>query len=398
MIYNLLKNIKYGKIYGAVEHQMSEGAEQLAVLLLKKQRNKFDVEVKTYCKTIEQVSKTVNHKQHLYLILNNSQVLSKTLAKELDEQKALQMSFPNIKADDFYYEIVQLNEFTHISVCRKEYVHLLINNYRHYSLSIVGFSLGNNSAVSLVPFLQSNHLITSNAILTIKGKQLNSIDQHTVVKRTILSINGLEITNYYTLPLASIIAYYSDNFNTNRNFESYNNKILKAFINRRIFKLSLIFGLGLLFVSLLLNFLLFDYYRGKVGILGQKSKINEVYRNELQLLNKELNSKKKLINVIANSASSKTSLYIDEISSTVPKSILLESMIFQPIATNIEQNKKVVFNEKLIFISGIAEVNQSLSNWIIKLEKLEWVDSVEIMHYGMGNNITPSFELKIGLK
>lgn len=398
MLGKALKYMKYGSYYAAVEHQSNDENKPLALLVLKKEKNEFSIETQKRLSSIKEVAETLNKNQHLYLIVNNNQVLSKSVKKELNEDKALQNGFATIKISDFYYEIVQLEDSTHISICRKEHIQKLIADYNRHQLNIIGFTLGNNTIIHLLPFLESTSVSTSNASIAIANNLITSIDLKDNIDEHPYLINGIEILNNYTLSLAAVISYYSNGFKTASNFNSYNTLISKEFAQKRFFSLGLKTGLAVLFISLLFNFLLFDYYNRHNEILTQNSQINQSYKEQLLLLNNELINKKKLADDIANSTSSKTSFYFDQIGLTVPTTISLNSIGYQPILKNIEDGKKIVLNEQTLFIKGSSSNGKNFSNWVKSLEKFDWIKSVDIVDYGTGKKLSTMFELRIAIK
>ncbi|MFA5297471.1 MAG: hypothetical protein WC389_04610 [Lutibacter sp.] len=398
MLNKVLKYIKYGSFYAAVELQSNDESEELALLVLKKEKNEFRIETQKKCSSLKEVAETINKNQHLYLIVNNNQVLSKSIKKEVSEDKVLQNAYSTIKISDFYYEIVQLEESTYISICRKEYIQKLIADYTQHHLNIIGFTLGNSTVIHLLPFLESTSISTSNASLTIANNLITSIDIDDKVDEKPYLINGIEILNNYTLSLAAIISYYSNSFKTASNFINYNSSISKEFTQKRFFSLGLRTGLVVLFISLLVNFLLFDYYNSRNETLTINSQINQSYKEQLLLLNNELNNKKKLIDDIANSTSSKTSLYFDQIGLSVPTTVSLNSIQYQPILKNIEADKKIVLNQQTLFIEGSSSNSENFSNWMKNLEKFDWIKSVDIVDYGTGKKLSTGFTLRIILK
>ncbi|HCE55590.1 MAG TPA: hypothetical protein DER05_11605 [Lutibacter sp.] len=389
--------MKYGSYYAAVEHQSNDD-NKLALLVLKKEKNEFKVETQKKLSSIKEVAETLNKNQHLYLAVNNNQVLSKSVKKELNEDKALQNGYSTIKISDFYYEIVQLEDCTHISICRKEYIQKLIDDYKQQHLNIIGFTLGNSAVIHLLPFLESTSISTSNASLAIANNLISSIDLIDKVDEHPYLINGIEILNNYTLSLAAIISYYSNGIKTASNFNSYNTLISKEFAQKRFFSLGLKTGLAVLFISLLVNFLLFDYYNGHNETLIQNSQINQSYKEQLLLLNNELNNKKKLVDDIANSTTSKTSFYFDQIGMSVPTTISLNSIGYQPVLKKIEDGKKIVLSEQTLLIKGSSSNGENFSNWVKGLEKFDWIKSVDIVDYGTGKKLGTMFELRIALK
>lgn len=394
MLNKLLKHIKYGSLYGAIEHQKYEDGEKLALLLLKKKKNEFEIEKQNQFNSFNEIIKSINKEQHLYLIVNNNHVLSKSITKILNENKAVLSAFPAIKIKDFYYEVLQLETMTHVSICRKEYINELMHSYKNQHINIIGFSLGNSIIGTIIPFISNSTFTTSNASIVANANDLVSIEFKNNATEIPYIVNGITISNNYMLSLAGIIKYYTNQNTTIANFREDNLLSSKSYTQKRFFNIGLKIGLGLLFLLLFINFILFDFYNNKITILTEKTQINLASKEKNRILYKELEIKKKLIDDIVNSTSSKTSLYFDQLGASIPATILLNSIEYQPVLKNIEEDKKVELNKNILLIKGISMKGEDFSNWIKNIENKSWVKSVNIVEYGTGKKIKTSFELK----
>jgi Tfp pilus assembly protein PilN len=398
MLNKLLKHIKYGSLYGAIEHQKYEDGEKLALLLLKKKKNEFEIETQNQFSSFNEIVKSINKEQHLYLIVNNNQVLSKSVTKKLNESKAVLSAFPAIKIKDFYYEVLQLETLTYVSICRKEYINELMHSYKNQHINIIGFSLGNSIIDTIIPFINNSPFTTSNATIATNTNNPVSIELKDNANEIPYTINGITISNNYMLSLAGIIKYYTNQNTTTANFSEINLLSSKSYTQKRFFNTGLKIGLGLLFLLLFINFILFDFYNNKITILTEKTQINLASKEKNRILYKELEIKKKLIDDIVNSTSSKTSLYFDQLGASIPATISLNSIEYQPILKKVEDGKKVELNQHILFIKGLSTKGEDFSNWIKNIEDKSWVKSVNIIEYGTGKKIKTSFELKVILE
>ena len=398
MLNKLLKHIKYGSLYGAVEYQKSDNGEKLALFLLKKKRNEFMKETQKQLNSFDELIKNLNKEQHLYIIINNNQVLSKSITKELDFNKAVQIAFPALKLNDFYYEIIQLETSTYVSICRKEYINRLLASFKNKHIHIIGFSLGNSAITALHSIINFSNFSTSNATIATSENKLVSIDSKIELEEIFYNINGIDISTNYILALAGIIKYYTNQHTTSSNFVEDNLLISKTFSQKKLVNTGLKFGLGLLFILLLINFFLLDYYTNKIAVLNEKTQINQASKEKINLLRKDLEIKKKLVDAIVQSTNSKTSLYFDQIGAYIPTSILLSSIEYQPVVKNVEENKKIELNQNVIVIKGTSLNGDNFSNLIKNIENLNWIKSVEIVDYGTGKKMITIFELKLSLK
>lgn len=397
MIESVLKYLKFGKEYTAIEYTSSKGKEVIEVLILRKHQNKFNVRLQNQYHSLVDVKSALHKTNHFFLIINNHHVISKIISKEENEHIALQKTFPSLKIIDFYYEIIQLEESTYVAICRKENVENLVTKLNDKNLNCIGFSLGNCCINELIPFVKTTCLGTSNASISIQDSKLKSITLNPSIEPENYTINGLDISNSKTLTLAGIISYYTNQSNTVSNFKNEQHKLTKEFTVENYFKKGSKISLGLLFTLLLINFLTFDYYTKKVEDLTIKNELNKTNTAELVLLLNDINSKKRLVEDSVNSKVSITSFYFDEIGESIPTTIVLNSLSYQPILKRIEDQKEIMLKTNFISIKGESTNADRFTNWLSKLEEMEWIESVKISVYGK-SKIGTSFNLEIQIQ
>ena len=394
----LLKYGKYGSIYAAIEHYAVNEKEKLNLVLLKKNKNEFILKSQKQYSSLDEVTYSIPKSQHLYVIINNQKVLSKTIKKEINSTKALQIAYPALKKIDFYYEIIQLKDTTHIAICRKDEVDNLIKQYRKNKINIIGFSLGNTAINQLIPFSESSALITNNAKINIENNQAVSIDLNNNFEKTNYSINGLKISNEETLVLSGIITYFSNSCTSHSNFKKLEASLVKEFSLNRLIKIAISTGLALLLSSLIINFLMFDYYNTEVGNLSYKNQVNQSKKEQLLKLNTEVLNKKKLVDAIMNSATSKSSLYFNNIGRSIPTTVKLTTLNYHPVLKKMENQKKIHLDKNIIQIEGTSTNGDNFTEWVNQLEKIEWIKSVEISRYGIDKKKRTMFILKIWMR
>ncbi|WP_457617866.1 hypothetical protein [Lutibacter sp.] len=395
MFKGLLKHIKFGNTYGAVEHQSSEGQNSIRLLLLKKKQTAFEIEKSTLLNEIQQVVNSTSKSQHLFLTINNNQVLSKIIPKELSNAKAVKISYTNIIINDFYYDILQLEQHTYVAICRKEVVDILLKSYQKFQINIIGFSLGNSSLKNLLPFIESGEFQTGNTkFSTNKGKLTSLVSYKSNIKKQ-YPINGLNISNSEMLGLASTIGYFSGLDSTNTNYRQENESLLKGYIQNNIFINGLKLGLGILLTTLLINFFLFNYYTERNVALSQSTKLGQVTKEKFLKLNEGLLHKKKLAHQIVNLSSSKIAYYLDQIGISLPTTATLKTLMYQPILKKVENQKKLLLDEHIIIVKGISLNSDDYSKWINDLEAMDWVKSIEIINYGLQKSKKTSFHIKV---
>jgi len=397
MLSQLLTYIKFGNLFCGIEHTTVDGKEALNTLILRKKKGELLIENTFECEKISKLTHQLQKGQHLFLIINNEQVLFKVLKGVSDTtQKAIAIAFPNLIVEDFYYEICATSDTTFIAICRKEYIDNILKEYNVLGLNVIHFSLGNLIGSQLSSYTDNNVVNSSNARLSFLENSLSNIEKLENNSLTNCTINGLELTNKQVLPFAGIIAYYTHHETTASNFKYLNTDLSENFKHKRIFDVGLKFGLSLVFVLLLMSFLFFSHYATEINGLNNEVELNKAYKNSFVKLADEVEKKERLVTNFSLT-SSKSSWYLDQIGEALPHSIMLSEIQFQPLEKGVKKEKQIVIQEDTIIIKGKSNNSSDFSNWINALEQQSWIKKVMIIAYGTGKKTATIFELKIQL-
>jgi len=378
MLKELFENITYGKLFCAVEHTVVQQKKQINFLLLQKQKNEFVIKNNGICFELSDLFKIFNKKQHLFLIVNDKQVLSKIVNGKLEPKKAIQSAFPNLNSNDFYCETYQNEVDTIVSICRKTYIDDIIEKYEKLNLNIIDFSLGNLVVTQLLNYLNIEKIYSSNTALSIKNRTL--VDIHKTEKKYSENyiINDLEVNSNSVLGLGGILSYYTGQNITRKNFDKKILELQNRYQQIKIFDLGLKTALGFIFSLLFFNFLIFNYYRDKINVIGSEIQVNENYKNNLLSLKEEVDKKKKIVDEIASSETSKVSLFLDEIGNSTPNTVLLKQVIYQPLIKSIKRDKVIQYQSYQILIVGKSTNGDVFSEWITSLEQEKWIKSITL--------------------
>ena len=391
----LFKNIVFGKLYCGIEHTVVERKHSLNYLLLNKQKQEFSTEKEGSSANITEIKRLLKKEQPVFVIINNEHVITKTLPHKIEPQKAVQSAFPNLNNNDFYYEAYSTKENTFVSICRREYVDRLINEYTDVSISVIDFSLGSLISAQILPYTTEAEIHTSNSTLLIKNKELIEIIKTDAPTNKVYLINDLEIKGASINCLSGILCYYTEISKTEWSFAVLKNKLRADFIQKQFFNLGLRAALGLIFIILLSNFLIFSNYRDKINTLNSEIEIGENNKVKLFALKNEVDKKEKIINEISTMEGSKLSLYFDIIGASIPRTMQLKQLNYQPLTKKIKNKKEIIYSEKSIIIKGVTIKSNDFSNWITVLEKEKWIKSILVVSYGIGKQKSSEFEIKI---
>ncbi len=392
----MLERFTYGQRLCAVEHVTIAGKEHINGLLLSKKKKELLVDRAFEEYEFEKLSNHIPPKQHLFLIINSSNVLFRQLNGVLEPKRALQQAFPNLKIDDFYYEIYLSKASTLVAICRKATIQKLLGKYASMNFNVIGFSLGNMSVTHLENFLDKRQIATSNALVKFEDQKVSYVTLNQLLKKDYI-INGLELNNDLTLPLSGILNYYLKTSKTVSNFDAKIEELRENHKQQHLFNLGLKISLATIFVLLLFSFLLFSNYTTKITHLNTTLSLNQSQKASLIKLSNEVEKKEKLIEDFSL-ASSKASWYLDQLGATVPETITLSELQWQPLNKAIKNEQPIELSQRSLIVKGISNKGEGFSGWLSTLEGSEWVAQVAIHEYGLGKKYNTSFKLEITVK
>jgi len=398
MITKLKTYFQFGNRFCGIEHSTKAGQDTIVAYVLKKQKSKIITDSVFKENTVKDISKRLTKKQHAVLIINNENVLSKTIESEQnDNLKLVYKAFPNINLDDFYFEVSHQNSIHFISLCRKEYIDTIIRDYNNNSISIIDISLGNTLIASITGFTSIDIITSSNAIIQLDNKKIQSIKKTEVPSVSQYNINGLKTSNEDILSFSGALQSAIGDSNSNTNFETTKLELLKAYTNARFFsQFTKIAGVFIL-VLLLINFLFFNHYFNQTESLKQTSQVNQNTKQKIITLNKSVSKKEKMVDDILKSNASKSSYYANAIVQSMPNSITLSGLHYQPLQKRIKPSKKIELNYNTITITGDSNDKPVFSMWVDLLETKNWIYNAEITDYSDTSSSLSSFSLKINI-
>jgi len=382
MLQKFITYIILGKRFCGIEISSLNNRDTYLVSLLQKRKTELELEQQFEVESIHLISTKLPKNQHAFLVINTSQVLFKKVTTTSSNQNTiLNVAFPNINGNEFYYEIISGNNNTSfISLCRKEYVDDIIADFKAKNIVVTSFSLSSNIIAEITDFIPSKSILSSNATIILNGNISDINITNTITKQEEYNINGLPTLNKYILSLSGALTTFLNTNHRISNFEEKTNSLTKDFKHLILFKKGLQGALILFLLILLLNFFLFNHYYTKVNELQQTSEVNTINKNAILSLDKKLKKTEKLATDILKSSASRSSFYVNEIIKIIPNSILLSELNYQPLQKRIKKGQHILIENNTIIVSGESSDSEAFSNWIKQLENYDWIDTVGIFY------------------
>ncbi|MBC2844618.1 hypothetical protein [Winogradskyella flava] len=398
MFEKLITYLKFGNQYHGLEQVQINGTYCFYGISLKKKKKHLDVASSFKVEDIDDLKVHIPKDKPVSLVINTNAVLTKHVQGKANESlKLVQLAFPNIKIEDFYFETISNGGHHLVSLCRKSYVDDLLNIYAAKGITIIDFTLGNLVCATLASFVDLKEIQTSNASITIEDKSISKIISKEELVESSYNINGLVIKNNQLLSFASALGLVLKNQTIQASFSDVTNKLETTFNQKRFTNQFLKIGLGVLFAVLLFNFLFFNHYYNEVGTLKETAQVLETSKTNMISLKEKVYKTEKMVSDILKANSSKSSFYVNAIIEHLPNHILLNELNYQPLIKKIKADKVIEMQKDNILISGQTNKGILFSQWIYELEAKPWISSVNILGFEDINRETSNFTIKLNL-
>ena len=148
---------------------------------------------------------------------------------------------------------------------------------------------------------------------------------------------------------------------------------------------------------LLVNFLFFSFYFEKTKTWNESSQINQAAKKKVIKLNETVSELQKMTDDMLKSSASKSAFYINTIVNSLPESILLSEINYQPLEKRIKKDKTILLQKNTIIVSGNSNDSQLYSQWISVLENVDWVSHIDVIDYSDLKRSTSHFSIKINM-
>ncbi|UOB17880.1 PilN domain-containing protein [Abyssalbus ytuae] len=399
MLKNLLAYLKEGNIFNAVE-VVGDGILSYHFISVKKRNNELNIVKTASLKSVEEVKKHLSGHTPVYLVLNTESVLTKIIDfQQPNGFSQVNKAFPNLKTDDFFFEVLPSGNNSIVTICRKEDVNNLLKEFTVHNIAVGGFTLGINSIHHILPFVKGTYIELNHQLVEVDNEGfIINVNDITSSENHIYTINGTDIPGKNVLGFSAVLGsiLYSDTLLTNS--AQVNNTLKEEFLNRRFFSWFFKAALAFLLTLLLINFLVFNYYFTQAENLVQTSEVNKTNRQRLTELDSLVKNKERMVEDVSSASSSKTSFYMDNIASVIPSTLLLNDFDYQPLIKQPKEGEVIELSENMIKIEGTSTNNDDFSTWVETLEKFNWINNVAIMDYDYSGSSSSKFSLQIQLK
>lgn len=389
-----IDNIVIGNLFIGLEVFTANGEDGISLVTVEKRKNELVITHKEKRSQFEKLQEIPNKDNCIFLIINNSQIIQKEVeGTDSNDGKTLNKAFPNLKQEDFYYEICRVETKSIVAICRKNYVEELVADFKIKGIDFSGISLGVCSVSNSLSFIEYENLNTNSQTLALANEDtiIKPFDGNT----KIYEINGLEVDNYYLLGFSVVLGLIIKNNLNSGNIIQLNKHLWDNYYQKKFFAKGIKIIVYSLLMILLINFFVFNHYFNAVNHTTSDLEANKNLINSIKAVRSSLKNKEERFNTTYNGNNSKSSFIINQIINELPTSILLDQMVYHPLEKNIKEGEAIINQNNIILITGKTINNSALTNWIESIQKHKDIANVTITQFGKNEVKETVFMLKI---
>lgn len=400
MAASLVTYWNYGTKYCGIEYSSTvNGQNRIFVLTAKRKSGEFEVEETFEGDKVEVCTKKLGKNQHAFLCITSSQVLIKQSTTTGPAAKIVSSAFPNVDLNEFYYEILPTSSGSTVALCRRELVNEIIASFEEQKIRIIGFSLGFYSLQNLLGIIKEQEVHLPSFTLHTNGREIISFDRAGQGnKKADFTIGDTTINSEFLLPLAALFNYQTGNLYTTSNCNDKNLILKKEHLQNVFFRKGLATVVLLLLIMLLINFMFFSHYYAELQQMTGRHEIEITQKQAYDEKYIEVLEKEKIVENILNNSNSQTTLYLNRLILTMPGSVILNQLHYQPLQKQIKEKEPISLKKNTIRLGGESTNEKEFSQWIEELEEIPWIEEVKVRDYGYSSPGTSEFLLILKLK
>lgn len=339
--------------------------------------------------SLEAAIKHFGKSRAIHLHMLGSGVLSRKIQSSGAFQQDLIM---NGNPNEFLFTVFDDGNDMAVSFCRKSLIEAQLKQIEEEKWHLYGMSCG------VVPMcgLLEDEQISTDFTISIQHNKIASFQRADEVKKKTMWRG--EYWKQKALIAQAIGAQLASTEPKWRVYGEEEGDAKRENINQfnqfKVLGLSIV---GVIFLSLVVNHFYQNSLNNDIAQLESDLSVHNENLALLDRLSQEKTRKEQLIASAGVNSPSFLSYYLDKIGESVPKSVTLSDMSLFPVVGKMKDKQKVEVDKNRIWIAGVTLGNEVLDDWIEKMDRFEWVQSVELLNYLKSADEWAEFEIEINL-
>ncbi|TKG88111.1 hypothetical protein EYV94_27645 [Puteibacter caeruleilacunae] len=379
----IYKRLKHGKSVVVTVNFSGNGKNAVELFVVQQAKGKLDILDKQVLPDLNELvkHKEVNAGVPVYLHLSGNGVMVREFEYQVN-QNNIEQFLPNFKLQEYFIQIDNLvNGKSVLAMVRKDLVDALLESKDLVNVCFSGVLIGPKPIITL-----ANQLDTSGDTINVGGVNLLlSGGKISGIQRTESSTEGIffmeeqrSIAECYALATAVLCALTPSGYalGYKRFVQGYKESMM-ALLTR----VSLKFGLGIIFTLLLANYFVFENYYKEQELLNNQISSGQNMLTRITDLQKELKQKKKFISDNKLDDFYYLSYFSDQIGTITGNNIRLDEMSFNPVTKRIKPGQPILFEKGVVIVKGNTTDVESYRKFLADLKKMKWNKDVIFQDY-----------------
>lgn len=368
--------------------------ESYHVLTIKKKGDKINIVRTVSLDSFEKIARNIDLKIPAILAIDGKGILNKEI--NFNDENDVNW-YKNIDFESIYHTSLTGQNSNFISFCRKNIVQETTEKFLKKGFQVVDVYVGAFLSALLYSAIQKDSITSNDLLLEFANGKLNGFTKESEIQKIEKYTIGKDTISSKYIPLYGIIIHF---FLQSKEVSKTKNEALNTeeIIYKKAFNALGITMLAGFLVSLLVSYLLIQYYGAKNAELN----LQNVYSNQsYQLildLEKQKEKKQQLLKESGFLSAKFLSFYSYEIIKGIPNDISLTGLNIIPIDKEVKATQKISFEAKSILITGETFNESSFNTWMAGLKKMSWLKNFEIISFKKDKKNKSQFEIKITLK
>lgn len=296
--------------------------------------------------------------------------------------------------EDFYFTSYNDGHQVATSFFRKNLIEDVVGKIRKANITLLQISCG---LVPVLLVLEDDATISFDYFIQKEGARIVKCVRNENPSERCL-IQGIYRDKFETIVVSICTAIRSNNVCFETGLSSKEVAVLTE--NYRQFRQFRFFGVAIvsiLFIAVTLNYFYINYLNTEIANLEVDLTLTNDAVSLLDKLKQEKNRKELLVSNSGVQQKEFISFFLDKIGETVPKAISLQDLEVFPMLETLKEKRKVVLQQQIIEIDGTSPESETLDDWMERMNRFDWVKSVELISYLKSENSNASFKLLITL-
>lgn len=388
------ENIIFGTTFVGIEVFSENNLDKIKGIVVSKNNEGLTIDKNFEFNDFEEINAGNFSDLPVFLTIYTDKILIKeTELTDKNDTLLVKKNFPNLNIEEFYFDIWRLDEKSFISIGRRTYIDKIIKLFeKKNNLKIASVHLGISNVKHIIDLISEEDILMNSKSFNKKSIVV-ALKEQSLPK--VYPVKGINILSSQLLAFCSIIDFFGK-YNKG-SIDQLNTSLREAFFQKAFFKKYLMVFVFSLLIALLINFLFFNHYFNsfnEVSILDHTETIN---KNKMETLKKIIIDKENRVIELSQSNAQRISSILNEISKSIPPSILLNELQFQPVLKKGNSETMTEYYEKNIVVEGISTNHNAFNIWIEKLSLFSNIKKVVIVNYERDNEAI-SFKINLLIK